>query len=85
MLNDLLKKQSNRILNINGNKESGALVDTAIGLGNDAYVLAGGEKDRDEPCSRGTGKPSDRRRNDEKRILPFLAAACRRKCRCQAG
>ena len=46
MLNDLLKKQSNRILNINDNKESGALVDTAIGLGNDAYVLAGGEKDQ---------------------------------------
>ena len=45
-LNDLLKKQSNRILNVNGEKESGALVDTAIGIGNDAYVLAGGGKDQ---------------------------------------
>lgn len=45
-LNDLLKKQSNRILNVNGEKESGALVDTAIGVGNDAYVLAGGGKDQ---------------------------------------
>ena len=45
-LEDLARKQSNRILNVNDDKETGAIVDMARNLGNEAYILAGGDNDQ---------------------------------------
>lgn len=42
----LLNKQANRVLNVNGDKETGAVADTARAAGNEAYTLAGGENDQ---------------------------------------
>ena len=44
-LKDLVHKQRNRIIDINGDKESGALVDTTRGLGNDIYTDSFDDKD----------------------------------------
>lgn len=45
-LDPLLEKQSNRVLNVNDDKESGIVVDTARGVGNGAYASADDGKDQ---------------------------------------